>query len=50
MVRYHLGMSYISNGQLAKASEQLQKAIELSANDPELNEKAKAALKKTEAS
>jgi tetratricopeptide (TPR) repeat protein len=29
LVRYHLGMSYVANGQAAKASEQLKKALEL---------------------
>jgi tetratricopeptide (TPR) repeat protein len=29
MVRYHLGMSYLANGQFAKASEQFKKALEL---------------------
>lgn len=46
MVRYHLGMSYLSDGQLAKASEQLKKALDLAADDVELGEKVKAALKK----
>jgi Flp pilus assembly protein TadD len=50
MVRYHLGMTYISAGQLVKASEQLQKAMELSSNDAELRGKAQAALKSIERS
>jgi tetratricopeptide (TPR) repeat protein len=29
LVHYHLGMSYLATGQLAKASEQLKKALEL---------------------
>ena len=44
-VRYHLGMSYIATGQLAKASEQLKKALELAANTP-LAEQIRSALKK----
>jgi tetratricopeptide (TPR) repeat protein len=45
-VRYHLGMGYISISQLGKASEQLQKALEL-APDNELAEEIRTALKKT---
>jgi tetratricopeptide (TPR) repeat protein len=33
VVRYHLGMGYISTNQLDKASEQLKKALELSPNN-----------------
>ena len=29
LVRYHLGMSYLAAGELAKATEQLKKALEL---------------------
>jgi len=45
-VRYHLGMSYLSTGQLAKASEQLRKALELVPNN-ELAEEIRTALKRT---
>jgi tetratricopeptide (TPR) repeat protein len=45
-VRYHLGMGYISIGQLGKASEQLKKALELAPNN-ELAEEIRTALKKT---
>ena len=45
-VRYHLGMGYISTSQLAKASEQLKKALELTPNN-ELAEKIRTELKKT---
>jgi tetratricopeptide (TPR) repeat protein len=45
-VRYHLGMGYISISQLAKASEQLKKALELTPNN-ELAEKIRTELKKT---
>jgi cellulose synthase operon protein C len=45
-VRYHLGMGYISTGQLAKASEQLKKALDLAPNS-ELAEEIRTALKKT---
>jgi tetratricopeptide (TPR) repeat protein len=44
-VRYHLGMGYISIGQLGKASEELKKALELAPND-ELAEQIRTALKK----
>lgn len=47
MARYHLGMSYLSSGEMAKASEQLKKALDLAPNDAELAEKARAALKKS---
>jgi cellulose synthase operon protein C len=46
MIRYHLGMSYIATSQFAKASEQLQKAREMAADDSDLDAKIKAALKK----
>jgi cellulose synthase operon protein C len=45
-VRYHLGMGYISTSQLAKASEQFKKALELAPNN-ELAEKIRTELKKT---
>jgi tetratricopeptide (TPR) repeat protein len=45
-VRYHLGMGYISISQLAKASEQLKRALELAPNN-ELAEKIRTELKKT---
>ena len=46
VVRYHLGMSYIAIDQLAKASEQLKKALELATNSGELEQKIRAALEK----
>jgi tetratricopeptide (TPR) repeat protein len=45
VARYHLGMSYLSDGQLAKASEQLKKALELSP-DPALQQKIRTAQTK----
>jgi cellulose synthase operon protein C len=45
-VHYHLGMGYISIGQLTKATEQLKKALELAPNN-ELTEKIRTELKKT---
>ncbi len=45
-VRYHLGMGYIATSQLAKAAEQLNKALELIPND-ELAKKIRTELKKT---
>jgi tetratricopeptide (TPR) repeat protein len=45
-VRYHLGMGYISTGQLSKASEHLRKALDLAPNN-ELAEQVRTALKKT---
>ena len=45
-IRYHLGMGYIATDQLAKASQQLKKALELAPSD-ELAEEIRAALKKT---
>ena len=44
-VRYHLAMGYIATSQIAKASEQLKKALELSP-DNELAEEIRVALKK----
>ena len=44
LVRYHLGMSYIGVGQLAKASEQLKQALAMTAN-ADLQAKIKAGLK-----
>ena len=46
LIRYHLGVTYASTGDNAKAAEQLKKALELGANDNQLGEKVKAALKK----
>src|SRR5262249_36685313 len=46
LVRYHLAMSYIATGQLAKASEQLKKARESTALNADLEAKIKAAEKK----
>jgi len=46
IVRYHLGMSYIATGQVAKASEQFKKALAL-APDSALQEKIATAQKKT---
>lgn len=45
-VQYHLGMSYVSTGQLAKASASFKKALEL-APDSALQQKIEAAQKKT---
>ncbi len=45
LVRYHLGMSYVSSGQPAKASEQLKLALSQT-SDRDLEEKIEAALKK----
>jgi tetratricopeptide (TPR) repeat protein len=45
LVRYHLGMSYLADGQLAKASEQLNKALELSP-DRGLQQKIQTARQK----
>jgi Flp pilus assembly protein TadD len=45
-VRYHLGMGYLSTGQLAKASEQLKKALELAPNS-EVADEIRTALKRT---
>jgi cellulose synthase operon protein C len=45
-VRYHLGMSYVATGQLAKAAEQLKKARELAADNTDLQAKIKAAQEK----
>jgi cellulose synthase operon protein C len=45
-VRYHLAMGYIATDQLAKASEQLKKAMELGPNN-DLAEGIRSALKKT---
>src|SRR5215468_664263 len=46
LVRYHLGVTYVAVGDTAKAAEQLKKALELAANDNQLGEKVKAALRK----
>ena len=45
IVQYHLGMSYIATGQVAKASEQFKKALAL-APDSSLQEKIATAQKK----
>jgi len=45
IVRYHLGMSYVAVGQVANASEQLNKALSL-APDGELEKKIRDALSK----
>jgi tetratricopeptide (TPR) repeat protein len=44
-VQYHLGMSYVSTGQMAKASEQFKKALALAPNSL-LQQKISAAQKK----
>src|SRR5262245_6519317 len=46
LVRYHLGVTYVAVGDNAKAAEQLKKALELAANDNQLSEKVKTALRK----
>jgi tetratricopeptide (TPR) repeat protein len=46
IVLYHLGMSYIATGQVAKASEQFKKALALTP-DSSLQEKIATAQKKT---
>jgi len=46
LVRYHLGMSYIAADQLEKASQQLDKALEVAANNGELQQKIRAAQEK----
>ena len=46
LVRYHLGMSYIAIGELAKATEQLKKAHELALDNSALQTKIKAAQEK----
>jgi predicted Zn-dependent protease len=45
MVQYHLGMSYLANGQAEKASEQFKKALTL-APDNSLQQKIEAGQKK----
>ena len=45
LVQYHLGMSYVATGQLAKASEQFKKALALKP-DSALQEKISIAQKK----
>jgi len=47
LVHYHLGMSYMANGQHEKGSEQFKKAQELAPNDAELKMKINAALKRS---
>ena len=46
LVHYHLGMAYIATGQLGKAAEQLNAALQ-QAPDADLKTKIEAALKKT---
>lgn len=46
LIRYHLGVTYVAAGDNVRAAEQLKKALELAANDNQLGEKVKAALKK----
>ena len=46
LIRYHLGMSYIAVEQLAKASEQLKKALELAPNTVNWNRRYRAAQTK----
>ena len=46
LLRYHLGMSYIAVAQPEKASEQLNKALELAPKDGELEGKIRAAQTK----
>ena len=46
VIKYHLGMGYISIREFGKASEQLQKALDLKPNS-ELAEQIRSALKKT---
>ena len=45
LVRYHLGMTYLANGDGAPATEQFKKAQSLAPNDRELKSKIDAALK-----
>jgi tetratricopeptide (TPR) repeat protein len=45
MIRYHLGMSYIANGQARKAAEQFKKGLEL-APSSELSTKIRIAQEK----
>jgi cellulose synthase operon protein C len=45
-VRYHLGMTYIATGQPVKAVEQLKKALELAADNRDLQSKIKVAQEK----
>ena len=44
LVHYHLGMSYLGSGQMAKASDQLKQAL-AQAPDSDLEAKIKAGLK-----
>ncbi len=46
MVRYHLGESYIAVGQNDKAAEQLNQALNLAANDNNLQDAVRAAMKR----
>jgi tetratricopeptide (TPR) repeat protein len=45
LVRYHLGMSYLSTGQDTKAMDQFKRAKDLAPNDADLKKKIDAALK-----
>jgi Tfp pilus assembly protein PilF len=45
LVHYHLGMTYLSTGQDAKAVDQFKKAKDLAPNNPDLKKKIDAALK-----
>jgi cellulose synthase operon protein C len=47
MVRYHAGMNYAALGEVAKASEQLTKALELASADSPLAEKIRAAMQQS---
>ena len=49
VVQYHLGMSYLANGQTEKATEQLKKAQKLAGNDQELKAKVDNAIQKLSA-
>jgi tetratricopeptide (TPR) repeat protein len=46
LIRYHLGMTYLSVGDQAKATEHLQRGLELSKADAETKAKIEAALQK----
>ena len=46
LVRYHLGESYIAVGEKEKAAEQLNKALNLAANDNSLQETVRNAMKR----
>ena len=44
LARYHAGMNYVALGDVAKASEQLKKAMELTPADAPLGEKIRTAM------